>query len=220
LPDGRIELLGRLDDQIKLRGYRIELGEIEAVLRSCVEVKEAAVVLREDPAGEKSLAAFVVLHHESAESSATLRDQLRQKLPDFMIPASFTFLAQLPLTPSGKVDRKALANQAKAAPTPRRAAVPPQSELECELAVIWQTVLRVDQVGVQDNFFDLGGHSLMVMQLISRLHESLHLQVPVHLVFAYPTIEQLASALENLRGQPPESAQRPIARLKRMTERR
>ncbi|WP_338460410.1 non-ribosomal peptide synthase/polyketide synthase [Azotobacter vinelandii DJ] len=186
--DGVIEYLGRIDHQVKIRGFRIELGEIEARLQQHGAVREA-VVIDIDGAGGKQLAAYLVPNDlailDGDERQGALRielkDHLRTTLPDYMVPAHLVFLARLPLTPNGKLDRKAL-------PRPdasllQRAYVAPASELEQRIAAIWAEVLKVERVGLTDNFFELGGHSLLATQVISRVRQSLGIELPLRALF-------------------------------------
>jgi amino acid adenylation domain-containing protein len=220
--DGHLEYLGRLDTQVKLRGFRIELGEIEAALLQHAAVREAVVVVHDD-GDDRALAAYVTTRDaaqvRSAELPAALRALLREHLPPWMVPASFTVLDALPLNPNGKVDRKAL-------PAPVRtpsasAAAPllrPQTALEQQIAEIWQTVLKRDQVGIDDNFFDLGGHSLLLLQVLGRLREQLGRALPVVTLFQYPTIQALAAHLSRdesttpTAGRPADTAASAVSR--------
>ncbi|MCP4663827.1 MAG: AMP-binding protein, partial [bacterium] len=168
LPDGTIEFLGRIDDQVKLRGFRIELGEIEAALGSHPGVRTSAVTMREDGAGGKRLVAFVVGRDELAPSAAQLRRHLLTTLPDYMVPAVFVALDSLPLTPNGKVDHAALARRALPdRVVPEDEFVPPRTPAEVVLARVWSQLLGVDRVGVSDNFFELGGDSILSIQVVS-----------------------------------------------------
>jgi amino acid adenylation domain-containing protein len=187
--DGTLEYLGRLDDQVKVRGIRIELGEIEALLRRHPAVSDCAVLLRADGGGEGRLVAYVV-GDADAES---LRPHLRQSLPEHMVPAAFVALDRLPLTPSGKLDRRAL--PAPAAPSAARQRMP-ETELEARLARVWGQVLGVESVGVEDSFFDLGGHSLLLIQLQARLAAELGRDFAVIELFQYPTVRALAAHLQ------------------------
>ncbi len=194
-PDGTLELLGRSDFQVKLRGFRIELGEIEAALARHPAVREAVVLLREEAPGDPRLAAYVVLHQGSALTLTDLRTALRQQLPDYMVPAAVVVLEALPLTPHGKVDRQRLP-----APEPsRRQAdadyLAPQTELERTIASIWQELLHVESVGLHDNFFDLGAHSLLLIQAHRKLQEILRRDFSLIDFFRYPTTRSLAEAL-------------------------
>jgi amino acid adenylation domain-containing protein len=194
--DGNLEFLGRVDHQVKLRGYRIELGEIEAALGRHEQVSEVVVVARGGAgSGEQRLVGYVVRQPGSVVSSGELREYLKQSLPDYMIPAALVLLEQLPLTANGKVDRKALP-----APEPSRvdlggAYVPPQSEVERAIAGVWQEILQVEKVGRHDNFFDLGGHSLLLMRVRNRLAELLEQDVTITEIFKYPTVNSLAEYL-------------------------
>jgi amino acid adenylation domain-containing protein len=195
LPDGNIEFLGRADDQVKVRGYRIELGEIEAVLGKHPLVREHVVVARQDASGEKRLIAYFVPQSGQAVTADDLRHFLQMQLPDYMIPSVFVELDSLPLTPNGKLDRQALPDSPALRPELAQAFVAPQSEMERTIARIWQEVLGVDQVGVYDNFFDLGGHSMHIVRAHTKLQEVLGQDFPVVEMFRYPTINGLAKCL-------------------------
>ncbi len=212
LPDGKVEFLGRRDDQVKIRGFRIELGEIESVLAGHPAVKQAVVVAREDVPGEKRLAAYVVGNREKALAPDQLRDYLKAQLPDYMVPPDIVLLAKLPLTANGKLDRKAL-------PPPQQAQtkvyVAPRTPTEEVVATIWAEVLRRDHISTQDNFFDLGGHSLMATQVISRLREQFRVEVAMRILFETPTIVELAKAIDIARAsgaESPEPAILPVSR--------
>ena len=191
LRDGNIEYLGRSDAQVKIRGYRIELGEIEAQLRMHAQVREVAVVAREDEGREKRLVAYVTM--TGPTSAKELREFLRSRIPEYMVPSAYMVLESLPMTPNGKVDRRAL-------PAPEHCSMPlreyeaPQGELEEGLAGIWRELLRVQQIGRHDNFFELGGHSLLVMHLLERMRR-IGLQGTVLEVFEHPTLSDLVSAV-------------------------
>ncbi|MZQ80588.1 amino acid adenylation domain-containing protein [Paenibacillus sp. 5J-6] len=197
LPDGSIEYLGRMDHQVKIRGYRIELGEIEAALLQLEAVREATVIDREED-GERILCAYITASRELTVSG--LRAELSQSLPSYMIPAAFVQLEQFPLTTSGKIDRKALPAPDESSLNTGVTYAAPETPLQAELAVIWQDVLGVKQVGIHDNFFDLGGHSLKATLLVSRMHKQLDIQVPLRDVFRYPTIEALAAAMQEMQA--------------------
>jgi amino acid adenylation domain-containing protein len=189
--DGNIEFMGRADHQVKIRGFRIELGEVEAQLRQHSGVRDAVVVARED-GGEKRLVGYVV----GAAAVNDLKEHLKKRLPDYMVPSAIVLLDKLPLTPNGKVDRKAL-------PAPDLAAVgtdfaAPHSDLERLLAGIWCEVLNLQRVGIHDNFFELGGHSLMVTKLISRVRDGIQVELPMVSVFEAPTIAELALLIEDI----------------------
>ncbi|MET0543152.1 MAG: amino acid adenylation domain-containing protein, partial [Variovorax sp.] len=212
LNDGVVEFIGRNDDQVKLRGFRIELGEIEAGINSCQGVGMSAVLLREDVPGRKELVAWVA---GNALDPDALRTELRSRLPDYMIPAAFVFLPELPRLASGKVDRRALGRMGPAASHSR--SVAPRSPLESVLLEIWQTVLAKSGFGVRDNFFDLGGHSLLATQVVSRIGATFKVDLPLRNIFEHPTIEQLAWALGSLLADtsPAASSRLPIVPVSR-----
>ncbi len=209
LPDGAIECLGRSDDQVKLRGHRIELGEIEAALRGHPLVAQAVVALREDTPGNQRLVAYLVpageprtKNQEPGVEDAELKTQnsklrtfLSERLPAYMVPAAYVWLGALPLTPNGKIDRRAL----PAPGTDWRAAGPgfvaPRTFVEEQLAAIWRDLLHIDQVGVEDSFFALGGHSLLLMQLASQIQEAFEIEVPLRLLFDRPTVAEMGRAV-------------------------
>jgi amino acid adenylation domain-containing protein len=196
LPDGNVELLGRIDDQVKLRGFRIEVGEIEAVLTQHEAVAQSVVVLREDVPGDKRLVAYVVAAPDQVVEAPELRRFLREKLPEYMVPSAVVELAAVPLLPNGKVNRRGLPppeGQRQSA----EAYVAPANEIERGIADVWKELLRLDTVGVHDNFFDLGGHSLLVIQLHSRLRTKLSLELTVLDLFVHPTIHALAAKLDD-----------------------
>ncbi|HVS52166.1 MAG TPA: MupA/Atu3671 family FMN-dependent luciferase-like monooxygenase [Opitutaceae bacterium] len=200
--DGVVDFLGRVDHQVKIRGHRIELGEIEAALMQHAQVRQAVVVLRTDRADDPQLAAYLVTADGGAPAAGVLRDFLRQTLPEHMVPAIFVTLEKLPLTPNGKVDRKAL----PAPESPRSAAgesAAPQGGAEQAVAAIWRDILRVAQIGADDNFFDFGGHSLQVVQVQNRLRETLGVDVPVLKLFQYPTIRALGRYIGELQSSAP-----------------
>jgi amino acid adenylation domain-containing protein len=197
LRDGQLEFLGRADHQVKIRGFRVELGEIEALLASHPAVREAVVLLREDTPGDRRLAAYVLPEEGSAPTLGELRTFLGSALPDFMVPSFFAVLDELPLLPSGKVDRRALP-----APDGSRLGgsaefVAPRSPIEHVLAEVWRQVLNVERVGVFDNFFEIGGHSLLATQVLTRLRQTfeMDLDLPLRRLFEAPTVASLAEAL-------------------------
>ncbi|YAG14349.1 Carrier domain-containing protein [Nostoc sp. DSM 114161] len=199
--DGNIEFLGRIDNQVKIRGFRIELSEIEAVLSQHLGVREAVVIAREDVPDNKYLVAYIVANDEQIPSqnvqtfASLIREFLKSKLPEYMIPKAYAILESLPLTPNGKIDRRAL-------PTPETITfnyqdfVTPRSQLEELLAEIWAKVLGKEQVGVRDNFFELGGHSLLATQLTSRIRDTFQIDLAVRNLFEAPTVEQLAKYID------------------------
>ncbi|MGZ4112072.1 MAG: non-ribosomal peptide synthetase, partial [Tumebacillaceae bacterium] len=225
LPDGNIEFIGRRDHQVKLRGFRIELGEIETHLQRHPAVRENVPVVREDVPGEKQLVCYVALYpgHE-VPSTSDLRRFLQQSVPEYMIPSVFHFLDALPRTPNRKVDLHALPKPETFRPTLEVGYVAPQSAMEHELAAIWQELLRVERVGIHDNFFDLGGHSMLIVQMQRLIRERMGIELAVVQLFEYPMISALAGYLES--GQESEqeliavSQQRGDSRRETMKQRR
>jgi amino acid adenylation domain-containing protein/thioester reductase-like protein len=195
--DSALEFLGRVDHQVKLRGFRIELGEIEAELLRSNAVVQAAVVDREDKSGDRYLAAFVVLETGTVLDPAALRYELGRRLPSYMIPTTFTALEALPLTPSGKLDRKALPEAARQAGA---AFVAPRTPTEEAVAAIWADTFGLERVGVEDNFFELGGHSMLVAQLIARLNATFGVHLPMAVLFEISTIAGLAEKIDKALG--------------------
>jgi natural product biosynthesis luciferase-like monooxygenase protein len=200
LPDGRVEFLGRWDQQVKVRGVRIELGEIETVLSQHASVREAVVVVREWGSGGPQLVAYVVPATGQEPEEAELRGFLRTRLPEAMVPSACVMLDALPRTPNGKIDRARLPaeGQARALPGPRSQA--PRDSLERQLAVTWERLLGRRPIGVSDNFFDLGGHSLLAVSLVSELQKIYGIRLPLDILVAAPTIAQLAEALRQRLG--------------------
>ena len=222
LPDGSVQFLERVDQQVKLRGFRIELGEIEAVLGQHHLVQEASVLAREDRPGEKRLVGYFVSKGEPSPSADELRHFLRQSLPDYMLPSAFVRLDRFPLTPSGKTDHRALPAPGPARPDLEAAFVAPRTPLEEELARIWTQVLGLERVGVHDNFFELGGHSLFVVQVIARILDAFQVEVPPKCIFESPTIAELAKAVEkalSTRADDPEPDLVPLKRERYRTKR-
>ncbi|CAG1018981.1 partial arthrofactin-type cyclic lipopeptide synthetase C, partial [Burkholderiaceae bacterium] len=188
--DGHLEFIGRADGQVKIRGFRVELGEIQARLLEHDHVRQAVVLLREDEPGDKRLVAYCVTDEPGLPADG-LRAHLAASLPEVMVPAAFVMLPALPLTPNGKLDRQALP-----VPADGCAAVtayePPQGETECALSRIWADVLKIERVGRHDNFFDLGGHSLVAVSLIVRLRQELEVELPLQQLFESPTLAALS----------------------------
>jgi amino acid adenylation domain-containing protein len=203
LPDGQLEFLGRADQQVKVRGYRIELGEIETALNSLHGVREAAVVVREDSAGDRRLVGYVMTARGSGLTAGELQGHLRARLPDFMVPATLVLAEELPRTPNGKIDRRALPKPQSFRREPEQAYAAPRTEIELLIVNIWQEVLRVERIGTHDNFFsDLGGHSLLMIQVAGKLQESLNRKVSIVEMFQHPTIHSLAKHLSDRSGEP------------------
>ncbi|QDL09660.1 non-ribosomal peptide synthetase [Brasilonema octagenarum UFV-E1] len=215
--DGNIEYLGRIDHQVKIRGFRIELGEIEALLASHPDVWESVVMLREDEPGDKRLVAYVVPQIEQSPTVTELRQFLKAKLPEYMIPSAFVLLQSLPLTPNGKVDRHALPKP-ELDSTLLEKFVAPRTPIEEMLAQIWAQVLKVEQVGIHNNFFELGGHSLLATQLVSRIRNIFKVELPLRSLFAAATVAELAQEIEQLQQQDLELTALPILRRARDAE--
>ncbi|MCY9538110.1 AMP-binding protein, partial [Paenibacillus thiaminolyticus] len=192
LPDGNIEYLGRVDHQVKIRGYRIELGEVEAQLLKIASVQEAVAIAREDGDGQPYLCAYIVADKEL--TSGELRNALSQALPGYMVPSCFVQLEHMPLTPNGKIDRKALPEPDGSMQTGAEH-VAPRTAVEAQLAQIWQEVLGLPRIGVKDHFFDIGGHSLRATALVAKLHKEMGIEMPLREVFQSPTIEQMAEVI-------------------------
>ncbi|MBN8468384.1 non-ribosomal peptide synthase/polyketide synthase [Corallococcus exiguus] len=202
--DGQIDYLGRTDFQVKLRGFRIELGEIEAVLEQQPGLRQALVLAREDRTGDKRLVAYVVPAAGHAVDTATLRQELKARLPEYMVPSAFVTLEALPLTSNGKVDRRALpAPDASASATAASGYVAPRTPSEQRLAELWRDVLGVERVGATDSFFELGGHSLLAVQVMSRIRATFGVDLPLRTLFEHRTVEAVAGALEQLGGGAP-----------------
>ena len=196
LPDGNIEYLGRMDHQVKIRGFRIELGEIEVALKRHASLREAVVILREDKPGDKRLVAYLMPNKKSKPTTSELQLFLKETLPDYMIPSVFVWVNTLPLASSGKLDRRAFPIPDYLGFEERKAYIAPRNATEQTIAVIWQKLLGVDKVGIHDNFFELGGHSLLVTQLISRVRDTFHVELPVRYIFDAPTLDALAKDIE------------------------
>ncbi|WP_254173999.1 amino acid adenylation domain-containing protein [Planktothrix pseudagardhii] len=215
LPDGNIEFLGRLDRQVKIRGFRIELGEIEAALAQHPEVRETVVLARDDQPDNKRLVAYVVPNHEPP-ATIELRHFLQQKLPDYMVPGAFVMLSSLPLTPNGKVDRRALETPDTELSN-SMGFVPPRDTVEQQLQQIWSEVLKLPTVGMKDNFFTFGGHSLLAVLLMAQISRHFGKNLPIATLFSSPTIEQLASCLRSETHSLPWS---PLVAIQSGTEKR
>ncbi len=218
LPDGTLHHMGRLDFQVKVRGFRIELGEIEAGLDRMEAVRQSVVLAREDVPGEKRLVAYVIPASDEPPSVRALRAALAETLPDYMVPGLFQFMDAFPLTPNGKVDRKALPKPDLQRPELFEEFVAPSTERETMLADIWSDVLRVDQVGVNDDFFELGGDSLKVAQMATRLRDRFGVDVPLRSIFEHATVTGLLPVIESLEAAGGGVKELPLAEVKRGDE--
>jgi acyl carrier protein len=201
LGDGEIEFVGRVDQQVKVRGFRIELGEVETVLGQHPGVREAVVVARADAPGGKRLIAYVVGREESPPTASEMRDYLKRTVPEYMVPSAFVVLDALPLTATGKVDRNALPEPEQARPELDHAYIAPRTAVEAVLCGVFSEVLQVEPVGVRDSFFELGGHSLLATQVASRVRVAFQVELPLRRLFEAPTVERLAEAILNDRGE-------------------
>jgi amino acid adenylation domain-containing protein len=205
LPDGNILYLGRIDNQVKVRGFRIELGEIESVLSKLPSVRSAAVVAREDRAGDKRLVAYVVPSSDQEFSGVRLRDFLKQSLPEYMVPSTFVKMDTLPLSPNGKINRSALPAP-DSSPAEGGTTIAARDDLELQLVNIWKKVLGVPDVGITDNFFDLGGHSLLAARMLCEIDMLLAKEIPLSALFRSATVESLAALIR----EAPESGPDPF----------
>ncbi len=195
--DEQIEFLGRIDHQVKLRGFRIELGEIEVALARHPAIQEAAVMVREDTPGAPRLVAYMV-SPTTPPSVAELRHFLEQTMPDYMLPAAFVFMDTLPLTPSGKINRRALPSLGNDRPALEQAYIAPRNAVEETLAEVWADALELERVGIHDNFFELGGHSLLAARIVAQMRDNLHVELSMHVVFEMQTIAAVAEYLATL----------------------
>ncbi len=198
LPEGVIEFLGRADDQVKIRGYRVELGEIEVVLAAEPGVRQCVVIARGKPdnSDDKQVVAYAVLDRQQGATLEGLKQALKDRLPDYMVPSAIVDMSKLPLTPNGKVDRKALPAPEERAAKEYKA---PSTATEELVAQIWGEVLKLERISTDENFFDLGGHSLLATQVISRIRETFQLEIPLRTMFEAPVLDSFAAALESAR---------------------
>jgi acyl carrier protein len=220
LPDGNLEFLGRADFQVKLRGFRIEFGEIEALLEQQAGVGQAVVVVREFKADDKRLVAYVVAREGATLRVAFLRAALAAVLPEYMVPSIFVPLDSLPLTANSKIDRNALPDPSTVEEESAIASEPPRNELESVIARAWKEALGAEQVGLEQNFFDLGAHSLMVAEVHMQLQQSLGREISLVDMFQFPTVRALASHLSGQGAEAPvvNRAERRLAARKRRTQ--
>jgi natural product biosynthesis luciferase-like monooxygenase protein len=219
LPDGTIEFLGRTDFQVKLRGFRIELEEIETVLGEHGAVRETVVTVQERVSGDARLVAYLVAKPGLSPVIDELRSFMKEKLPEYMVPSIFVMLPALPLTANGKVDRKALPMPELTRPDLQAGYVPPRSNLEQSIAAVWQQVLKIEKAGVHDNFFDLGGHSLLMAQVHSQLEQNFQKSLPLVKLLEHPTISSLAKYLSQQQTAPPPSFEQNRDRAMKQRER-
>jgi acyl carrier protein len=194
-PDGCLEHLGRKDFQVKIRGYRIDIPEIELALLALENIKEAVVVARQDHAGEPWLVAYVVPARPPAPTTSELRHALQEQFPTYMIPSAFMPLEELPLTSTGKVDRRALPAPPTTRPELATPFVAPHMPLEQKVARIWAETLGLEEVGVNDQFLDLGGHSLLATQIVSRVREAFQIDIPLQSILEAATVADMAALI-------------------------
>jgi acyl-coenzyme A synthetase/AMP-(fatty) acid ligase/acyl carrier protein len=211
LPGGDIQFLGRIDQQVKVRGFRIELGEVDEVLHQVKGVKQGVVVAHGD-----RLVAYVVPEGTEDPPGNEIRKAMRERLPEYMVPSRFVYLDHLPMTPSGKVDRKALPVPDSTRPETGREYAPPTNTTEEKLAAMYQDLLGIERVGIHDNFFELGGHSLLATQLASRIREEFAVEIPLRTIFEHPSVAELAVSLDSIETKKPLS---PIAPMRRESHR-
>jgi amino acid adenylation domain-containing protein len=195
LPDGNLEFLGRTDHQVKIRGFRIELAEIETVLGEHPLVREVAVIAREDAPGDKRIAAYIVPRSGHTPDASDLRNHLKRRLPDYMLPSVYVILGSMPLSETGKIDRESLPAPEQSRPALEQSYAAPATALEKVLAGIFGEVLKIEHVGVRDNFFELGGHSLLATRVVSKIRQIFAIELPVRKLFEEPTVSGLASLI-------------------------
>lgn len=215
LADGTLEYLGRVDQQVKIRGFRVEPGEIEAVLQQHPAARTAVVIVREDHPGEQRLVAYALRQPEQQATAADLRTFLQGRLPAYLLPSAFVFLETFPLTANGKIDRRALPAPESLRAHLTEAFVAPRNPVEEMAARIWSEVLAVDQIGVHDNFFEIGGHSLLAIRVIARVHAVFQVDLPVHTLFLEPTIASFAAKIAEATGANQKPAMPAITRRRR-----
>ncbi len=193
LQDGNLDCLGRADNQVKVRGFRIELGEIETVLAQHAAVQQSVVVVKTDPAGDARLVAYLTITTADSPTTDELRAHLGQSLPEYMVPSAFVVLDRLPLTPNGKVDRKALPDVVSVGHAPAEAFAEPRTDIERALAAMWADLLKVERISRDDNFFRIGGHSLLAMRLVNRVNTELQVPLSPAALFQHPVLSSLAA---------------------------
>jgi len=201
LPDGCLVHRGRKDHRVKVRGYGVEIAEVEKVLRAHAAVKEAVVAARQNESGEAYLVVYFTTFSKPGPNITDLRNFLKLTLPDYMIPSMFVMLEAIPLTANGKIDRRALPDPGNSRPVLKTAFVPPRTPVEKELARIWAEVLSIDKIGIHDNFFDLGGHSLAATRVISQVIKNFQLEIPLQVLFQAPTVAEMAVVITEHQGK-------------------
>ena len=197
---GKLEFLNRVDSQVKIRGFRIELGEIESALAQYPTTTDSVVIVREDTPGDKKLVAYIVKKEKQETDIPELRVYLKTKIPDYMVPSAFVFIDKFPLTPNGKIDRKALPSPMEAVPQEDKVYLAPQTETEKKVASIWCEVLKSKQIGIDENFFEIGGHSMLAVTLMVKVEKELGVRLPLASLFDHVTIQDMAKLLEKETG--------------------
>ncbi len=205
MPDGNIEFMGRLDNQVKVRGFRVEIGDIEDAMSACESIRQAAVTTWKGPDGFDVLVGYLVAETEHRPGVDEIKATLGESLPGYMVPGMLMYLDELPLTPNRKVDRRALPSPDLVREQAQKEFIAPQTEQEIALADIWKEVLKVETIGIRDNFFDLGGHSLQIVEILSKLKRRFEIEMSVVDLFQYVTIEALAEYLGQGTGKPLQS---------------
>ena len=193
--EGKLEFLNRVDSQVKIRGFRIELGEIESAISQFGTIKNNVTIVREDTPGDKRLVAYIIKEDEKVDV-AELRQFLKTKIPDYMIPSAFVFIEQFPLTPNGKIDRKMLPSPVEAAPQQAKVYLEPKTETEKRLAAIWSDVLKIKQIGTDEDFFSIGGHSMVAVTLMVKIEKELGTRLPLAVLFDHSNIHDMAELLD------------------------
>jgi aspartate racemase len=216
MPDGNIEFLGRADQQVKVRGQRIELTEIESVLNDFPAIKEAAVLARDDTNGDKRLVAYFAPNEGETVQTSRLRTHLKNKLPDYMVPSAFVTLDRLPMTPTGKLDRKALPAPDNTRPDIAEKYLAPRNPVEEVVAAIWGEILGIERIGVLDSFFDLGGHSLLATRVVSSVRYIFKVELPLKTLFQASTVAELSEAVVAHEPKPGQAEK--IARILKQME--
>ena len=196
LENGKLEFLNRVDSQVKIRGFRIELGEIESALAQYQTIRDNVVIVREDSPGDKRLIAYIITEENQETDTSELRQFLKTRLPDYMVPSGFVFISQFPLTPNGKIDRKALPAPGDTEQDSAKVFIEPQTETEKKLAAIWCNALKIKRIGIDDNFFELGGNSLVAAMLISSINSNFGVRMALRTIFEKQTLLEIASEIE------------------------
>jgi hypothetical protein len=207
LANGEVKFLGRADHQVKVRGHRVELGEIEAVLREFDGVRDAVANVQGEPGTLQRLVAYVVPEVDAVVKESGLRSYVRQRLPEYMVPVAVVLLNELPLLPSGKLNRRALPRVESSRVQSDKPFVPPRTPVEHDIAVLWRELLGLEQVSIHDNFFELGGHSLLLTQLASRIRSGLYVEVPLRRLFEAPTILEMTKVVAECQAQQHDPAE-------------